>query len=107
LRWYKQMLLTNRTLVKEDYQAVRQIYKEGIQTGLATFEKEAAEREIFNKKYLSHSRLVVLSNQVITGWAALSPFSTREVYKGVAEVSIYIATRARGQGKLVFYFIKK
>jgi phosphinothricin acetyltransferase len=32
------------------------------------------------------------------GWAALSPVSSRPVYAGVAEVSIYIQASARGQG---------
>jgi len=31
------------------------------------------------------------------GWAALSPFSTREAYRGVAELSIYVATGFRGR----------
>ncbi len=32
------------------------------------------------------------------GWAALSPVSSRLVYRGVAEVSVYVAETARGQG---------
>jgi L-amino acid N-acyltransferase YncA len=92
------MLLTSRKIVKEDYQAVKQIYEEGIQTGFATFEKVVPGWDVFNDKYLQHSRLVVLSNQEVIGWAALSPFSKREVYRGVAEVSIYVASNARGQG---------
>ena len=34
----------------------------------------------------------------MTGWAALAPYSDRACYRGVAEVSIYIARRARGRG---------
>ena len=34
----------------------------------------------------------------VRGWAALSPVSSRCVYGGVAEISIYIAAEARGQG---------
>jgi phosphinothricin acetyltransferase len=41
---------------------------------------------------------VAVRNDVILGWAALSPVSKREVYAGVAEVSIYVAAPARGQG---------
>ncbi|HEX9926202.1 MAG TPA: GNAT family N-acetyltransferase, partial [Anaerolineae bacterium] len=37
-------------------------------------------------------------NGQVTGWAALSPVSGRCVYGGVAEVSVYIAASARGQG---------
>ena len=32
------------------------------------------------------------------GWAALGPVSARAVYSGVAEVSVYVAARARGRG---------
>jgi L-amino acid N-acyltransferase YncA len=34
----------------------------------------------------------------MAGWAALSPVSSRLAYAGVAEVSIYLASWARGQG---------
>jgi phosphinothricin acetyltransferase len=34
----------------------------------------------------------------VVGWAVLSPVSPRAVYSGVAEVSIYVAAPARGQG---------
>jgi L-amino acid N-acyltransferase YncA len=34
----------------------------------------------------------------VLGWAALSPVSIRRVYAGVAEVSVYVATAARGRG---------
>ena len=32
------------------------------------------------------------------GWASLAPVSSREVYKGVAEVSVYLTAKARGHG---------
>ncbi len=32
------------------------------------------------------------------GWAALSPVSSRSVYTGVAEVSVYVAESLRGKG---------
>jgi len=34
----------------------------------------------------------------VLGWAALSPVSGRCVYAGVAEVSVYVASAARGKG---------
>jgi L-amino acid N-acyltransferase YncA len=34
----------------------------------------------------------------VLGWAALSPVSSRQVYHGVAEVSVYVAGSARGRG---------
>ena len=35
---------------------------------------------------------------MVLGWAALSPVSSRAVYRGVAEVSVYVRNLARGQG---------
>lgn len=43
-------------------------------------------------------RLVVEEDGEVLGWAALSPVSRRAVYRGVAEVSIYVAPEARGRG---------
>ena len=35
---------------------------------------------------------------LVVGWAALSPLSSRDAYSGVAEVSVYVAEKFRGQG---------
>jgi L-amino acid N-acyltransferase YncA len=43
-------------------------------------------------------RLVARRTGQVVGWAALSPVSRRCVYGGVAEVSVYVAESARGQG---------
>jgi len=40
----------------------------------------------------------VRDEERVLGWAALTPVSTRAVYIGVAEVSIYIAAAARNRG---------
>jgi phosphinothricin acetyltransferase len=74
-----------------DYPAIRAIYQAGIDTGMATFETEAPEWRIWNRKFPPPFRLVALDqNKTIAGWAALSPVSSRRVYGGVQEVSIYI-----------------
>ena len=43
-------------------------------------------------------RLVAADETGILGWAALAPISRRPAYAGVAEVSVYVAGRARGRG---------
>jgi L-amino acid N-acyltransferase YncA len=79
--------------------AVRAIYEAGIATGNATFETQAPTWETWDKGHLAHSRLVALApDGTVRGWAALSPVSGRCVYGGVAEISVYIAAEARGQG---------
>lgn len=47
---------------------------------------------------LEHSRIVAVEHDNVLGWAALSPISSREVYSGVAEVSVYVAASAQGKG---------
>jgi L-amino acid N-acyltransferase YncA len=74
------------------------IYREGIATGNATFEQTAPEWEHWDAGHLRAARIVARSDGEVLGWAALSPVSGRCVYAGVAEVSVYVAERARGRG---------
>ena len=78
---------------------VKAIYEQGLATGHATFETQAPTWETWDVGHLAHSRLVAVdTNDQVLGWAALSPVSGRCVYGGVAEVSVYVADAARGQG---------
>lgn len=81
-----------------DWAEAEQIYREGIASGNATFETESPGWETWNSRHHPHSRLVAWSGDRMAGWAALSPVSARPVYAGVAEVSIYVAGVAQGQG---------
>jgi L-amino acid N-acyltransferase YncA len=83
----------------DDWPAVRAIYLEGIATGNATFERTAPEWQGWDTGHLPAARIVARSDAGdVLGWAALSGVSSRCVYAGVAEVSIYVAERARGSG---------
>jgi L-amino acid N-acyltransferase YncA len=82
----------------EDWDTVRAIYLEGIATGNSTFETSAPEWEQWDRDHLRSCRLVARSENDVLGWAALSPVSRRRVYAGVAEASVYVAARARGEG---------
>jgi phosphinothricin acetyltransferase len=82
-----------------DWEAVRAIYLAGIATGNATFEQSAPEWAAWDAGHLAQPRLAArAADDAVLGWAALSPVSGRCVYAGVAEVSVYIAEGARGQG---------
>ncbi len=81
-----------------DKEAVLTIYREGIETGLATFETAVPTWEKWDAGHLAGCRFVARREGQVIGWAALSPVSSRCVYEGVAEVSVYIAAAARGQG---------
>jgi L-amino acid N-acyltransferase YncA len=89
--------LTIEKMKPEDWEAVRSIYQEGLATGNATFETTAPEWEDWDKNHLCNFRLVARREGRVVGWAALSPVSSRYVYRGVAEVSVYIGAAARGK----------
>jgi L-amino acid N-acyltransferase YncA len=81
-----------------DWEQVRSIYLEGIRTGHATFETDAPTWEKWDEGHLEIARLVVREGDRVLGWAALSPTSKRKVYRGVAELTVYVAENARGAG---------
>jgi L-amino acid N-acyltransferase YncA len=92
------MTFVIETMRPEDWPAVRAIYLEGIATGNATFEQSAPEWAKWDTGHLAAARLVARSGNDVLGWAALSAVSSRCVYAGVAEVSIYVGEAARGHG---------
>jgi L-amino acid N-acyltransferase YncA len=100
----KKMIMEIKTIEEKNYPAIAEIYLQGIATGHATFQTEAPEWEAWDKSHLAFCRLAAFVNGEMLGWAALSPVSSRCVYGGVAEVSIYVASSARGKGigKMLF-----
>lgn len=91
--------MTITELKDSHYNSVKDIYLQGIATGNATFQTELPSWEDWHKGHLDHSRFVAVDdNGTIMGWAALSPVSSRCVYAGVAEVSVYIGADHRGKG---------
>jgi L-amino acid N-acyltransferase YncA len=85
------------------YTAVSEIYKFGIDSKIATFTTSVPDFTTFDLSHIKDARWVAMIDSVIVGWAALAPTSTRHVYRGVAEVSIYIhpAYQHQGIGKLL------
>ena len=86
-----------RPLKKEDWVAVAEIYRQGIETGNATFETEVPSWEKWNSAHLKSCRIVASRDNEIAGWAALTSVSGRSVYAGVAEVSVYVSDKYRGK----------
>jgi L-amino acid N-acyltransferase YncA len=89
--------VTIRELRPDDWPAVRAIYEEGIRGGNATFETETPSWERWDSAH-PELRLVAERDGSVVGWAALSPASARHCYRGVGEVSVYVAEEARGSG---------
>ena len=85
-------------LLAEAWPEVERIYSEGIATGQATFETAPPTWDDWNASHLEAPRLVAFGDGRVLGWAALSPVSSRCVYGGVAEVSVYVTDTSRGRG---------
>ena len=81
-----------------DWPAVRGIYAEGIATGDATFETTVADWTAWDAAHLRTARLVARLDGEVVGFAALSAYSSRAAYRGVAWESVYVAAARHGQG---------
>ena len=93
------MAIKVRFVTSEDWLDVKRIYKAGIATKMATFESKVPEsyEEWFGQSNPKCS-FVAYERNLILGWCKLTPVSKRNVYKGVGEISIYIAPNAQGKG---------
>ena len=92
------MTLVVEKMLAGHWGGVRAAYAEGLETGDATFETEVPDWVHWDASHLQACRLVSLSGGRVAGWAALSRVSEREVYAGVAEVSVYVGRDFRGLG---------
>jgi L-amino acid N-acyltransferase YncA len=90
--------VTVRALRPADWPQVRRIYGEGIDTGNATFDTEVPDRRTLDRAWLPDHRWVAEIGGQLVGWAAATAASTRPVYAGVAETSIYVGDGYRGRG---------
>ena len=91
-------MLVIEDMCPDDWPAVRAVYEEGIATGQATFAIRPPEWEQWNREHLAECRLVARRDGRLVGWAALMPASSCAWYRGVAEVSLYVAADERGSG---------
>ena len=87
-----------RGMQKEDWKRVSEIYQQGMDTNIATFQTQCPSYEEFDQSHLKKCRFVITDANAVIGWAALTPVSSRCVYRGVAEVSIYIDAAYAGKG---------
>ncbi|MGG1920196.1 MULTISPECIES: GNAT family N-acetyltransferase [Chryseobacterium] len=88
-----------REMLPTDEARVLEIFRQGIDGGISTFETEVPTAEAWSMGYFNDCRWVLENekNEVV-GWCALKPVSKRECYKGVAEVSIYFDNEYQGKG---------
>jgi len=91
-------------MTSADAEAVLRLYGEGIETGDATFQTEVPAWETWDASHLAAPRLVARDDAgQVLGWCALPPVSSRAVYAGFAEESVYVATdtRSRDAGRVL------
>ena len=99
-----------KSMAAVDWEIVAEIYKQGIDTGNATFQREIPTWDAWNDGHLKKCRLIATIKNEVAGWAALSPISERCVYAGVAEVSVYVSNKHKGKkigSKLLEILIKE
>jgi len=87
-----------RPMVPADAAAVLAIYQAGLDGGHASFETEAPDWATFDKSHLTDHRFVAADADRVLGWVAVAPVSTRTVYAGVVEHSVYVHPAAAGHG---------
>jgi L-amino acid N-acyltransferase YncA len=87
-----------KNIEQENFHQVAEIYKQGLDTGIATFQNDIPDWENWDKNHLPNCRIAAFEGNEMAGWAAITPVSSRCVYAGVGEVSIYIAANFRGKG---------
>lgn len=91
-------MATIRALEKTDYPAVREIYQQGINSGDATFETRVKSWDEWDVVTAAAGRLVAIDGGQVVGWACLSDATSRCVYRGVAETSVYVNPEFQGRG---------
>jgi phosphinothricin acetyltransferase len=94
----KSASLAIESLQAEHWPGVARVYAEGIATRNATFETEVPSWDAWDSSHLPDHRFVALRDAEVVGWVAVIAVSSRCVYAGYVENSVYVAEAVRGQG---------
>lgn len=99
------MTLTARTASPDDAAILAQIYNEGIEDRLGTFETRPRTVDDVRAWFDGVHPMVVVEVDLpakagshVIAFASTSTYRARECYAGIAEFSVYVARHARGQG---------
>lgn len=105
----KYMNFTIREATPADYEGIKEIYAQGIESGTATFRTKTPEYEEWDRSHHPFCRYIAESEGIIAGWTSLTFGLTRGAYKGVAELSIYVRDgyRRHGIGYALIEEVKK
>jgi len=107
-------MLKIRTAAKKDLSSISDIYNEAVLNTTATFDVEpksvAEQEDWFDKHTGKYTVIVAVENNIVVGWASLSPWSDRYAYSNTADIAVYIKEEFHGKGigkKLVKELINK
>lgn len=99
--WLNIVDVSVRVAQSQDLEAIRGIYNQGILDRIATLDAEPKSPDDMMIWWDAHrGRYGVLVAEIghqVVGWASLNPYSSRQAYRGVAELSIYVHREHRGQ----------
>jgi phosphinothricin acetyltransferase len=90
-----------RTARLDDAPVIAVIYNQGIEDRIATFEIDARTADTIARMITTQATypvVVVELEGAVAGAAWTAEYRPRRAYAGVAEVSVYVARDARGQG---------
>ncbi|WP_410812680.1 GNAT family N-acetyltransferase [Micromonospora sp. 067-2] len=91
--------ITVRPMAVADADRVLAIYQTGLDAGDASFEITVPTWAAFDAARLIPHRFVAVDGDgAVLGWIAVAPTSSRPVYAGVVEHSVYVDPAARGRG---------
>jgi phosphinothricin acetyltransferase len=91
--------VTARAAAASDAEAIANIYNQGIEDRVATFETRLRSPEDIRRWFDGvHPVIVVEEGGKVVAFAASSKYRDRECYAGIAEASVYVARERRGRG---------
>jgi L-amino acid N-acyltransferase YncA len=93
------MALAARPATPADAERIAQIYNEGIEDRVGTFETRPRTTDDIRAWFDGRHPIVVVEDGAdIVAFASTSTYRTRECYAGIAEFSVYVARAGRGKG---------
>ena len=92
------MTLIARAASPDDAPLLAQIYNEGIEDRVGTFETRPRTADDVRKWFDGHPIVTVEGDGRVIAFASTSTYRSRDCYAGIAEFSVYVARAHRGRG---------